>query len=374
MIMIILSLYTLCVVITFKVIKLAVNPKSVATATLIGVILLTGIIIAWKMGSPISAQMVVKRNVIPLLSDEDSKGLISKIHVKSDEPVQKGDPLWEVDPRPQQYKVDSLTAQLAASETQVKVAEAAVQVAEANVEMARAEQQLTTAQLETALKAGELNPGAVSELTVEVKTQDELAAEAAVRQAIATLNEAGFSLTTARSNVAAVREQLDTAKLILSQNVVRAPADGYVMNLQITEGTMTTTVITSGQGLFMDMSETVVALVYPQNQLKYVASGDEVEIAFKSRPGELATGKVDAILEYTGEGQLAPGTTLPQAADVGSKGFLVVRVILDDEELAKDLPLGGAGTAAIYTQALGPFHLISKVTIRMKMWMNYLPI
>jgi multidrug resistance efflux pump len=373
MITIILALYVIGVVITFKVIKLAVNPKSVTAAALVGVVLLSSVVIAWNMGSPISDQMIVKRNVIPLVVDEESKGLISKIHVKGHELLKKGDPLWEVDSAPNQFAVDSLAAQVGASEAQAKQAEASVQVAVAMVEQARAEQQLAMAQLETAMKAQELNSGAVAELTVEVKKQDNLAAEAAVNQALASQNEAGFALTTAKNAVAALREQLDTAKLNLRQNVVRAPADGYVMNMQVTEGSMTTTLVTSGQGAFMDMSRTFVIVVYPQNMLKHVASGDEVEIAFKSLPGQLATGTVDAILEYTGEGQLAPGTTVPQVASIGAKGFLVVRVILDDEELARDLPLGGAGTAAIYTGALGPFHLISKVTIRMKMWMNYLP-
>ena len=38
------------------------------------------------------------------------------------------------------------------------------------------------------------------------------------------------------------------------------------------------------------------------------------------------------------------------------------------------LPLGGAGSVAIYTNSGKPFHLISKVTIRINMWMNYAPI
>jgi len=36
--------------------------------------------------------------------------------------------------------------------------------------------------------------------------------------------------------------------------------------------------------------------------------------------------------------------------------------------------LGGAGTVAIYTKALKPLHVITKITVRIKMWTNYLPI
>jgi len=174
--------------------------------------------------------------------------------------------------------------------------------------------------------------------------------------------------------VKSVQAQLDTARLNLERNVVRAPADGFVANMQITEGTMTTTVMSSSQGSFVVTGNTIVSLVLPQNLLTNVGVGDVVEIAFKSLPGEVATGKVESLVEYTGEGQVPMGQILPQAAAIGSKGKLVVRVELDDAELAADLPVGGAGAATIYTKSFGPFHLISKVVIRMKTWLHYLPI
>ncbi len=146
------------------------------------------------------------------------------------------------------------------------------------------------------------------------------------------------------------------------------------MNMQVIEGTMTTTTLSSAQGIFVDMSETLVAAVFPQNMLANVQPGDMVEIAFKSMPGKIATGKVDAVLEYSGEGQFVTSPQLPVAADLGSKGQLVVRIRLDDEDLARKLPLGGAGDVAIYTKSGKPFHLISKVTLRIQMWMNYAPI
>jgi len=114
-----------------------------------------------------------------------------------------------------------------------------------------------------------------------------------------------------------------------------------------------------------------VAAVFPQNLVRNVEKGDLVEFAFKSTPGQIATGKVDAVVEYTGEGQLDVSSAIPVVATLGSKGFLVVRIKLDDEELAKQLPMGGAGTTAIYTKVGGPFHVISKVVIHMKAWTNY---
>ena len=146
------------------------------------------------------------------------------------------------------------------------------------------------------------------------------------------------------------------------------------MNMQAIEGTMGTTVIARQQASFMDMTGTVVAAVLPMNLVENVAPGDPVDIAFKSLPGQIATGKVDQVVEYTGEGQLDMTGVLPTAKSIGSKGMLVVRIVLDDQELAKQLPLGGAGTTAIYTKFAQPFHVISKITVRIKSWMYYVPI
>ncbi len=64
---------------------------------------------------------------------------------------------------------------------------------------------------------------------------------------------------------------------------------------------------------------------------------------------------------------------MPSAANIGSQGFLAVRIHLDDEQLARELPLGAAGTTAIYTDVGESFHVFTKITVRIKAWMNYVP-
>ncbi len=374
MITVITLCYIGCVFLAFKVIKIKPTPTSIAVAVLIGVFMLGGITIGWKFSAPMTGQMTVHRKVTQLLSNQDSKELIKKVYVKQEQPVKKGDALYEVDTTPNQYIVDQLTAQLAVSRQQISALEAAVDVAAANIEKARANQSYAQAERDSLQRTQELNPGAVSKVKVEVSEQSYQGSQATVEQALASHQAAQFALTSAKEAIQATQAQLSTANLNLEQCVVRAPADGYVMNWQAMEGTMTTTVLSSAQGTFVDMSETVVGAVFPQNVLKNVEPGNEVEFAFKSLPGRIATGKVDAVLEYTGEGQLTPEAQLPVAANLGSKGFLVVRIRLDDAALAKELPLGGAGTTAIYTNSGKPFHLISKIALRMKGWLYYLPI
>ena len=374
MIVLITLIYLGCVVVAFKVIKLKVSPVSLAVFSLIGVVVLGGVVAGWKFAAPMTGKMTVKRNVVALLAAVDSKELISEIYVPQDQPVKKGTPLYEYDTRPNQYALEQLTAELAASQKKISELEAGVEVAKASVDAAQASQSYAQAVFETSKKAQELNPNSVAELQVTVNQQKYASSEAAVDQAIAAQQEAEFALTSAKEAIKATENQIDTAKLNLEQNVVKAPADGYIMNFQSVVGTMGTTVLTRNQGSFMDMTETVVAAVFPQNLVEHVAPGDTVELAFKSLPGEIATGKVDAVLEYTGEGQIDMSGVVPEAPSIGSKGFIFVRIILDDEELAKELPLGGAGTTAIYTSFGKPFHVISKIALRMKSWIYYAPI
>ena len=374
MIIIITLIYLGCVYAAFKVIKLEVNPVSVAVSVVIGVLVLGGIVIGWNFSAPLTEKMTVTRAVIPLLASQNTKEVIKKIHVERHQPVKKGDILYEVETTPFQYAVDQKTSQLEEAKQNILALEAAV--AEAASRMDQAKASLSAAQAELGVSTGMQadDAGAVSQLRVDVDRFSYASAVAAVDVAVASHASAEFALTSARNALSATEAQLATAKLELDRAYIRAPADGYIVNWQAAEGTMSTTVITSAQGAFQDMSQTKVVAVFRQNLVKNIAAGDRVEIAFKSFPGRLASGKVDAILEYTGEGQLLTSGVVPVVASMGSKGFLAVRINLDDEEFARQVPLGAAGATAIYTGVGKPFHAISKIVVRMKSWLYNLPI
>jgi multidrug resistance efflux pump len=358
----------------FQVIKLHLSPMSIAIATLVAMPVIGSSTIAWKLAAPMTGQMTVHRKVVQLHSDQYSKEFISKVYHREHEFVKKGEPLYETDPAPNQFALELATAQLAQAQENIKKLEAGLEVAAAAVESANANAAYKKALLDTALTTQQLDPAAIAELEVEVQQQNYAASKAGVEQALASQKEADFALTAAKDSIRSTEAQLATAKLNLAQNVIRAPSDGYIANWQAVVGTMTTTMGGSAQATFMDMTETVIVAIFPQNLLKNVEAGDEVEIAFKSYPGKIAAGKVVAVLEYTGEGQLEPSGEIPVVATLQAKGFLAVRIKLDDKELEKELPLGGAGTVAVYTRKFKPLHVMSRTSIRIKMWMNYLPI
>ena len=374
MVTIIAFIYICLVIIAFKVIRLRVTPTSVAVSVLIGVVVLAAVIMGWQFSAPITHQMIVNRKVIPLLSDVDSKELISKIHVKSGQPITKGTVLWETDKRPNQYALNKAAAQLAGAESNVSQLAAALEVATASVQKAKANQDYQKATMDTAIETQKSDPQAVAVLKVEVQQETYISAQAAVQQAIAAEQESRFALSSAQEGIKSLQAQVAVAKLNLQQNDVLAPADGYVMNMQVVEGTMSTTVMASAQGIFVDMSETEVYAIFAQNLLANVEPGNVVEIAFKSRPGRITTGKVIAVIESSGEGQFITTPQLPIAADIGSKGKLLVRISLDDKKSAKELALGGGGITAIYTNSGKPFQIITKIVVRVKAWLNYLPV
>jgi len=121
---------------------------------------------------------------------------------------------------------------------------------------------------------------------------------------------------------------------------------------------------------FIDTSDTLVGVEIAQNDARYVAAGQPVEVTFKFEPGVVRTGKVETIFQAisTGQAQVSGAAVAPK--EIESAPF-VVRVKLDDADLAKRLPAGSAGTAAIFTEAAGATHLIRKVLLRQIAILNY---
>jgi multidrug resistance efflux pump len=372
MITVMMICYCGCVFAAFRVIKIKPTPISIAVAVMIGVFMLGGVVIGWKQSAPITQQMFLRRHVVQI--DANVREFVSKVHVEPNQFVKKGEPLFDVVPDRYQDALDQATAEMAAAKSNVSQLGAGVAAAQAAVKKSEADTGVAKAELDTALNLQKASAGAIAKLEVAEAQQGYRAAQADDKLSQASLKRTKFSLAAAKHSVTVAQAALNTASFNRANCTYKSPVDGQVVNLQITEGTPAARWRFTSIGTVIDLSDTAIAAIYPQNQLRNVKPGNVVEIAFKSMPGKIAMAKVEAVLKYTGEGQFLPDRKLPEAASVGSKGYLVVRIRLDDEELAKKLPLGAAGTTAIYTDFGAPFHLISKITVRIKGWMYYLPI
>ncbi|MCC9608987.1 efflux RND transporter periplasmic adaptor subunit [Blastopirellula sp. JC732] len=351
--------------------KVAPKPTNLAVCAVIGVVAIGAIVILWRFSAPMSSQVVVNRHAIQIVPQV--QGPITKIVAQPNVPLKKGeDVLFEIQKDTYEFALEQCQAALAASEKLVEQQQAAIKVADATLQQAQAEMGVAKADLTAKEASNEKTPGAVSQLELAELRQQLAGEEAAVRKASFSKEEATFALDVATAQVDGAKAKLATAEFNLSQCTVYAPADGFVTNWQVREGSMVVPLPLAPMGTFIDTSDLDVVGVYSQNVVKNVKPGDKVEIAFKNHPGQIFQGTVDAVIAASGEGQFVTSGQLVDVSDIRSSGKFAVKIKLDDETMVHELPMGTAGVTAIYTDTGKPFHVISKVTIRIKTWMYYL--
>jgi len=365
-------IYSLAILIVFKGFKIKPRPIPIAVAVVIGVVFIGAIVIGWQFSAPVSKNTTVVRYVVQLVPEVT--GTIKTIHAEPNAPLIGGrDLLFEIDSELYRYEVDRHTARLGSARQTVMQSEAALEATAASVKQSEAEYALAKAEVDTAVSMQRADAGAVAELRVTSKRQKFKAAEATVAQAIARRKEAGFALEAAKENIRTIEAELDIAKYNLEKCTVTAPADGFVTYWSMREGTRVSSMRNASIGTFIDTSDAFILANYPQHLLKNVKPGDAVDIAFMSLPGQVVTGTVETLIGATGEGQFAPTGNIPVAADVGSRGSLLVKIRLDDEAAGAQLPLGAGGAVAIFTTTGKPFQAVSKIYMRMTAWLFYLP-
>jgi RND family efflux transporter MFP subunit len=179
-----------------------------------------------------------------------------------------------------------------------------------------------------------------------------------------------FDVQERQSEVDQLKAQLESAKWNLDKTVVRAPADGYATNVALRKGARVANLPLSPVMAFIDTSDSLVGVEITQNDARYVAVGQPVEITFKFEPGIVRTGKVETVFQAISTGQAQVSGTAVAPKEIQSAPFLI-RVKLDDDDAAKRLPAGSTGTAAIFTEAVKPTHVIRRVLLRQIAILNY---
>ncbi len=363
--------YVGLVILIYRIWKVKPTPVNVAAMVVLGLLSVGAIVIFWKFSAPMSSHLVAARYTVPIVPQV--KGPVVKIHAEPNVPLKQGvDKLVEIQPDLYQLAVNQAMADLDAARKNVVQAEKGLNVADATIRQAEASLAAVAAELKTTKDVMEKNPAAVARLTVEQVTEKYNAAQASVEQAKSAAEQAKAAVDSAKAVVPRAQAQLSTAEFNLGQCVVYAPADGFVTNWQVREGAMSVPMPFSPLGSFIDTSRINLVANFGQNVLTHVKPGQPIEFCLKSQPGRVFSGKVDSIIRATGEGQFAMSGTLGSASDLASEGMFVVKFTLDDEEAARDLPLGTAGGVAIYTDKGEPFQVISKVAIRIQAWSYYL--
>lgn len=371
MIALFVIVYVLAIWLAFVKWKIKPNPVSIAIAGVIGFLAVGAIFVCWQFSAPLSSRLVVNRYTIQIVPQV--RGPITKIYAEPNVHLTKGkDLLLEIQPDTYQYAVNELKASLEAEKKQHEQLQAGLKVATASIEEAQARLEFAATNLAMSEEAQRVNPGAVTKLELTQQTQQKVIAQAELEKMQAAREQAEAQLRAADATIESVEAKLDTAEFNLSQCKVYAPADGFVTNWQVREGTMAVPLPLAPLGTFIDTSRVNVVASFSQNTLKYVQSGNKAEFTFKTGPGEVYTGTVRDIIAASGEGQFVTSGQLVSATAVKPTGLLAVTFDLDNPDFAQTLPMGATGTVTVYTDSGKPFQIISRVTVRMKAWLNYL--
>jgi RND family efflux transporter MFP subunit len=308
----IVAIFNVYLVLLFVLVKLGIirfTPFWKISPAIVMVLLLFGLFIPMGWGAPQGSTMVVRNSVaiVPNVAGE-----VVDVPVVANQPLKAGDVLFRIDPAPYQAQVDAIQAQLT------------------------------------------LQRQRLAQMT-QLQRAD---------------SGRGFDVEQRQAEVDQLTAQLAGAKWNLDKTVVRAPADGYVTNLALRKGARVANLPLSPVMAFIDTSDTIVGVEIPQIDARYVQPGQPVELTFKFVPGTIYSGKVETVLQAIASGQTQASGTAVTPKTVQAAPF-VVRVKLDDAEIAKRLPAGSAGDAAIFTEHVKATHVIRKVLLRQIAITNY---
>ena len=308
-----IAIMTVYLVLLFALVRLGIVSFNLfwkASPFIVLLLLSFGLFIPMGWGAPQGPALVVRNavSIVPSVAGE-----VTEVPVQANTALKAGDVLFKIDPTPYEAQVAAIEAQLKLSDLRL------------------------------------------SQMT-QLYERD---------------SGRAFDVQQRQSEVDQLKAQLESAKWNLDKTVVRAPADGYATNVALRKGARVANLPLSPVMAFIDTSDTLVGVEITQNDARYVAAGQPVEITFKFEPGVIRTGKVETIFQAISTGQAQVSGTAVAPKEIQSAPF-VVRVRLDDGALARRLPAGSTGTAAIFTEAVKPTHIIRKVLLRQIAILNYI--
>lgn len=307
--------YTAVCIVVFKVFKIPLNKWSVPTAVLGGVFLIGALILIMNYNHPyseMSRQYFVTTPIVPNVT-----GQVIEVPVKGNVPLNKGDVLFRLDPKPFENKVKSLKARAMAAKTELERAEKLYKA-----------------------KAG---------------------------------SKRDFDLATANLNDQ--NAQLAQAEYDLSQTTVRAPASGYVTQVILRPGMRAASLPLRPVMIFVSGEGHYLIAWFRQNSLLRLEVGTEAEVAFDGIPGTVFTGEVQLVLPALAEGQVQASGNLINPNMAPRPGRIPVLINITDpryEVYAARVPGGSYAQAAIYSEHFHHVAIMRKILLRMSAWMNYL--
>ena len=264
----------------------------------------------------------IEKNMNPIIPRVT--GYVTKVYVKDNDFVKKGDTLFTIDDKDYQVKVEEANAALVAAQGSLEVSKADIGGALANISISEANISSAGGNIETAkirlsratndfVRYQNLYKNkSITKQQFEQAEAAKLEAESQVRILQQQQKASSFqkSVASSRSNVTNKQTEvaaanikraqavLDAAKLNLSYTAVTASIDGQVSKINIQPGQL----VQPGQSLFyiINNSEAWVIANFKETQLSKMVIGQKVSISVDAYPDTEFMGTITSFSPATG--------------------------------------------------------------------------
>lgn len=339
----------------------------------VGAHLLLIFMVALRFYQPFTLDSHVVRSTIQIVPKLTQPTILSEVLVTPNEPVKKGDPLYKFDDTIFAEQVKAAKAQLAAAEQNVKIMAQDAEAAADAVE--RAQAQLAYSQSQQARYEKLVPTGGARQDELDRWNEQVTEDQAGVKQAQANQKKAQLALDNnidgVNTGVAQAQAQLAQAEYFLENTTIYAPEDGMIVSQQARPGLVVGDVRLGAIAAFVTDDKPYILATYRQQNLKFVAPGQEVEVALDLYPGEILTGKVEAIWWATGQGQYLPSGRIPNFILPKAPGHIAVQITVEVPE-NHTFPAGGHAAVAIYTGQGTNFEFLRRINIRLYSFANFI--
>ncbi|HEX9980396.1 MAG TPA: HlyD family secretion protein, partial [Flavobacterium sp.] len=248
----------------------------------------------------------VEKNMSPIIPRVT--GYITKVNVKDNDFVKKGDTLFTIDDKDYRVKVEEAAAALAAAEGSYAAAREDIGSAQANVSFSEANIRSAAGNIETArirlrratndferysnlyknhsitLQQFEQAEAAKLEAESQLRILQQQEKATAYQRSIATSRSGvtGKQSEVAAANIKRAQAALEAAKLNLQYTVVTAAIDGQVSKIGIQPGQL----VQPGQSLFyvINNTDSWVIANFKETQLNKIAIGQKVTVKVDAFP------------------------------------------------------------------------------------------